>query len=145
MYCSKEDLKGYVLDAYLEKVEELNPGGVARHIETISSEIDLALAQAGYSLPLESIPGLVKRIAAVCSAYLSVSAITSLMDNGSLSGNEWYGLQSLYKKAIADLEAIRKGSLKLFPGDSSTSGGEDNKAAVHSKKALFNSKTWERF
>ena len=94
-YCTTADLQDYVLAAYLAKAEELNAGAAARHIATVTEEIDGALLQAGYSLPLERVPGKLRHIAAVIAAYRTVSNVTSLMSQDTGTGNDWVRLQKI--------------------------------------------------
>lgn len=142
MYCEAGDLKDYVLEAYLAKAEELNPGAGARHIATVAEEIDGALLQAGHSLPLERVPGKLRHIAAVIAAYRTVSNVTSLMSQDTGAGNDWVGLQTLHKQAVADLAAIRAGTLDLFPTNEPE---PDVGIRVSSPPRLFGDDAWRRY
>ena len=113
-YCQATDLKGYVLQNYLDKVEELNPGSVQGHIDQASAEIDEALAQGGYAAPEGGASAALKRICAVMAAWRSIGQITSLMSSEASSNNEWLPLQRLNSRAEKDLDAIRAGKLDPF-------------------------------
>ena len=112
MYCQQTDLTDYVLSAYLDAAEEQTPGIVAKTIANVSAEIDDAL-RARFVLPLETVPGTLTRIAAVTAAYRIVGAITSVMSAENGSNNEWIPLQTQYKQAVKELEAVRSGTLDL--------------------------------
>ncbi len=142
MYCDEDDLKDYVLEAYLTKAEELNSGGAARHIAIVEEEVESALLAGGYHLPLERVPAKLKAIAAIIAAYRTMSNITSVMTQDSGSGNDWVGLQTLYKRAMKDLDDIRTGALQLFPVDDPepVSG-----MSVASKPRHFDEHTWWQF
>jgi len=142
MYCDADDLKDYVLEAYLTKAEELNEGAAERHIANVEEEVESALLQAGYHLPLKRVPGKLNTIAAVIAAYRTVSNITSIMSQDSGSGNDWVGLQTQYKQALKDLDAIRNGTLQLYPVEDPEPVSE---ISVSTKPKLFDEKTWGRF
>ncbi|MEG6551881.1 phage protein Gp36 family protein [Desulfocurvibacter africanus] len=143
MYCRREDLGDYVLQAYLDKVEELSPGLIERTISQVAGEIDGAVLQAGHALPLPRIPHKLAWICAVIAAYRAVGAITTLMESEGSSGNEWLPLQTQYRQAIKDLEAIRDNRLVLFPEVEPKPA--DAGVEVHAPRALFGSETWRRF
>lgn len=142
MYCDADDLRDYVLEAYLTKAEELNPGGAERHIATVEEEVESALLQAGYSLPLERVPGKLKSMAAIIAAYRTVTNITSLMSQDSGTGNDWVGLQTLHKQAIKDLDAIRAGTLQLFPVDDPE---PVTGMSVSTRPKIFGDDVWRKF
>lgn len=112
MYCERADLTAYVLDAYLTAAEEQTSGIVNETMNNVAGEIDDAL-RARFVLPLATVPETLKRIAAIITAYRIVGAITSLMASESGSNNEWIPLQTQYKQAVKDLEAVRTGNLSL--------------------------------
>jgi phage gp36-like protein len=112
MYCQKTDLTGYVLNAYLTAAEEQTPGIVDQTLANVSGEIDDAL-RSRFELPLAEVPGTLTRIAAVMASYRIVGAITSVMASEGGSNNEWIPLQTQYKQAVKDLEAVRSGKLDI--------------------------------
>ncbi len=142
-YCTRENLTDYVLAAYLTKADEMNSGCVERHIAQVAEEIDGALLQGGYSLPLESVPGKVKHIASVMAAYRAIGNITTLMASESTTGNEWIPLQSQYKQALKDLEAIRSGAIQLFPQPEPEP--TKDALAVSTSHRLFGANTWSKY
>ena len=140
-YCDETDLNIYLLSGYLKKIEEINPGSTARHIEQVSAEIDEAL-RANYELPLESAPATLRRICAVIAAWRLVGEITTLMETDASNANEWLPLQTLYRQALKDLEAIRAGR----PGygldvGAPEAGGVD----VSTSERLFTDEVWRKF
>lgn len=143
MYCSRDDLKDHVLDAYLTAAEGKNPGCVERHMGQVSAEIDEALGEAGYNLPLPSVPAKLRHVASVISAWRIVGNITSLMASEGSTGNEWIPLQTQFKQALKDLEAIRTGDVQLFsdPEPVLDRAGIE----VVSEKRRFDHKTWSKF
>jgi len=143
VYCGSDDLKDYVLEAYLAKAEELNPGGAERHLAQVSEEIDGALLQAGHALPLKRVPGKLKQLAAVITAFRVVSNITSLMQDSGTSGNEWLGLQTLHKQAVKDLDSIRSGDLDLFPTVDPEPA--EHGLEVSTQPRIFGDDVWRRF
>lgn len=112
MYCERADLTDYVLEAYLTAAEEQTPGIVAKTIQNVSGEIDDAL-RARFELPLATVPDTLKRIAAVIVSYRVVGGITSLMTSEGGSNNDWIPLQTQYKQAVKDLEAVRAANLDI--------------------------------
>lgn len=112
IYCSRLDLEDYVLRQYLDKVEELNPGVLEKHIGQVSSEIDDVLRHR-YVLPLATVPETIKRIAAVMVCYRSIGAITSLMSTEAASNNQFIYIQNQNKAAEKSLIDIRKGDVDL--------------------------------
>lgn len=143
MYCRREDLGDYVLQAYLDKVEELSPGLIERTIGQVAGEIDGAVLQAGHSLPLPRIPPKLTWICAVVAAYRAVGAITTLMESEGSSGNEWLPLQTQYRQAVKDLEAIRENKLILFPEVAPQPA--DAGVEVQAPARIFGQDTWRRF
>ncbi|MEE4137464.1 MAG: DUF1320 domain-containing protein [Desulforhopalus sp.] len=111
-YCTADDLKEHVLQAYLDKLEELHPGILEKHIAGVSGEIDDVL-RGRYVLPLSTVPETLRRIAAVLACYRSVGDITSLMDTSAATDNQFLYIQDMVKQARKDLELIRKGEIDL--------------------------------
>lgn len=112
MYCAAVDLAEFVLQAYLDKLEELNPGLLIKNIASVSQEIDDVL-RPRYVLPLATVPGTIRRIAAVLVCYRSLGAITSLMDTDAGSDNQFLYIQDMVKQARKDLDLIREGKIDL--------------------------------
>lgn len=140
-YCDASKLTKYVLQAYLNKVEELNPGCVAGHIAGVSAEITEALMQGGYDLPYEqNTSALLTRVCAVMVAYRSIGGITSVISTEASSNNEWIPLQRLNTRAEKDLDLVRAGKLDPFPTVSSGGG-----ISVMAPKPLFGEKIWNLF
>lgn len=141
MYCTIEALKDYLLEQYLAKIDELNPGSTDRHIANVSAEIDEALLQGGFEVPEENTSAMLTRICAVMSAWRSVGEITSLMDTEASTGNEWLPLQRLNTRAEKDLDKVREGKLNPFPSD----GGDDSGIEVSAPERIFTSGKWSKF
>jgi hypothetical protein len=140
-YCDASELTKYVLQAYLDKVDELNPGSVDGHIAGVSAEISEALMQGGYVLPEEqNTSALLTRVCAVMAAYRSIGGITSVISTEASSGNEWIPLQRLNTRAEKDLDLVRAGKLDPFPTESSGGG-----ISVKAPKPIFTGHLWDRF
>jgi hypothetical protein len=141
MYCTIDDLKDYLLEKYLAKIEELNPGSRDRQIANVSAEIDEALLQGGFEVPDENTSAMLTRICAVMCDWRLVGEITSLMDTEASSSNEWIPLQRLNSRAEKDLDAIRQGRLDPFPSRS----GSNDEVLVSAPDAIFTDDTWRKF
>jgi len=141
MYCTSDDLKDYLLEQYLAKIEELKPGSSDRHIANVSAEIDEALLQGGFEVPEENTSAMLTRISAVMCDWRLVGEITSLMDTEASSANEWLPLQKLYLRAEKDLDKIREGKLNPFPSD----GGDDSGIEVSAPDRIFTADKWGKF
>jgi phage gp36-like protein len=140
-YCEGTDLNDYLYQEYLDKIEQLSPGSALRHISQVSAEIDDSL-RAVCTLPLASIPATVRRICAVIVCWRLVGEITTLMDTEASSGNEWIPLQTLYKQAVKDLEAIREGKPGYGLDDKEPeAGGVD----VLAPDRMFTEEMWSKF
>jgi phage gp36-like protein len=140
-YCEAADLNTYLLQAYLARIEEINPGSTARQIAQVSAEIDEAL-RANHDLPLHSVPATVRRICAVVAAWRLVGEITSLMDTEASSGNEWVPLQGLYRQALKDLDSIREGKPGYGLDDRAPEAGGVDVAA---QDRMFTEDLWGKF
>jgi phage gp36-like protein len=140
-YCEEADLNTYLLQAYLARIEEINPGSTARQIAQVSAEIDEAL-RANHDLPLHSVPATVRRICAVVAAWRLVGEITSLMDTEASSGNEWVPLQGLYRQALKDLDSIREGKPGYGLDDRAPEAGGVDVAA---QDRMFTEDLWGKF
>lgn len=141
MYCDRADLTDYVLEAYLTAAEEQTPGIVAKTIGNVSGEIDDAL-RARFELPLTTVPGTLKRIAAVIVSYRVVGGITSLMTAEGGSNNDWVPLQTLYKQAIKDLEAIRDAKLNIGLKELGQETRTDDSLIIKTRKPTINMRGW---
>ena len=69
LYCTESDLKDYILAAYLDKLEEINPGVCSRTLENVSAEILEAIYQGSHTIPETGSSAMLKRICAVMTAY----------------------------------------------------------------------------
>ena len=141
-YCTADDLKEYLLQAYLDKIEEINPGTVSRTLGNVSGEITEAILQGGYAVPDTPSSELLKRICAVTTAYRCVGDITSLMDSEAGSGNEWIPLQRQFDLAQKDLDKIRSGNLDPFPASDDAG---DIGISVSAPTPKFGAELWEKF
>jgi phage gp36-like protein len=112
LLCTVDDLKDYLLAAFLEACEQQNPGLAERTITAVSGEVT-DLLRRRYPLPWPEVPALVRYIAAVIAAYRTAEAITTLVDSEGKTENEWIPLQSEWKRATALLEKLATGKLKL--------------------------------
>lgn len=139
-YCDVSELAKYVLQAYLDKVEELNPGSVDAHITGVSGEITEALIQGGFEVPSVNSSALLTRICAVMAAYRSIGGITSVISSEASNSNEWLPLQRLAARAEKDIDSVRAGKLDPFP-DADTGGG----ISVSAPKPLFPDRVWKLF
>lgn len=139
-YCTSSDLGDYILQGYLDKVEEIDPGSIDRILKKVCAEAREACLQGGYE-PSE--PGtssaLLKRVCAVITSYRSVSKITSLVDTEASSGNEWLPLQKQFNQAQKDLDKIREGKLNPWP-ETEASG-----ISVCAPSPMFGPDRWEQF
>lgn len=141
MYCDRDDLTEYVLEAYLLAADEQTPGIVEKTLQNVSGEIDDAL-RARFILPLSITPDTIKRIAAILSAYRVIGAITSLMTAEGGSSNDWIPLQTQYKQAIRDLEAIRDGKLSIGLEEQGEEVREDESLIVVTRKPSIDMGGW---
>lgn len=139
-YCDVSELTKYVLQAYLDKVDELNPGSVSAHITGVSGEITEALMQGGFEVPAVNSSAILTRICAVMSAYRSIGGITSVISTEASSSNEWLPLQRLNTRAEKDLDSVRAGKLNPFPGE-----GTDSGISVSAPKPMFPDRLWEMY
>ncbi|MGE4297532.1 MAG: phage protein Gp36 family protein [Desulfovibrionaceae bacterium] len=144
MYCQPTDCAAYVLQAYLDKIEEKAPGCLAGHIDRVSDEIDEALAQGGYAVPSDRVSATLVRICAVMAAWRAVGQITSLMASAATSQNEWLPLQSLHSRAQKDLDLIRAGKLDPFP-ETVTVAEDNGGIVVSAPRRQFDDDVWGRF
>lgn len=145
MYCAPEELKQYVFQKYLDKIEQLEPGIIAGHISGVCAEIDDAL-RPRFVLPLANPPETVRRIARVLAAYRCVGSITSLMKTEASSENVWLPLQTQYKQAVKQLETIAGGKMDLgleALGNEPDDGGTG--IAVSSRPGQFDTVFWSKF
>lgn len=144
-FCSQTDLSEYLLAAYTDKIEEINPGTLGRHIAQASGEITEALLQGGFAVPDENTSATLKRICAVFTCWRSVGDITSLMDTEASSANEWLPLQTLYKQCVKELEQIRAGRLDPFPSADDDPDISKNEMLASSPARIFTDEEWDGF
>ena len=143
-YCDVSDLSRWVLQAYLDKVEELNPGLLQGAIDGVSAEIDDVLRKY-YTLPLSTVPETVKRICAVLACYRCLGAITSLMDTEAQANNEYVYIQGQAKQAQKDLDAIRDGKVDLELEKIGVTSSSPDEIEVIAGSKLFGPDTWGKF
>lgn len=141
LYCTEGDLADYILQAYLDKINEINPGVVARMLAGVSAEIREVCMSGGYDAGVDGVESaLLKRICAVCTAYRCVGDITTLMDTEASSGNEWIPLQKQFDCAQKELSQIREGKLDPWPCEA-----EDAGISVAAPMPIFGKQMWEKF
>jgi phage gp36-like protein len=132
-----DDLKDYLLAAFLDACEQQNPGLAERTVAAVSGEVTDMLRRR-YPLPWPQVPALVRYIAAVIAAYRTAEAITTLVNTEDKTENEWIPLQNEWKRATAMLEKIATGKLKLpLAMEEDEEGLEDPEVAVVSPPPLF--------
>lgn len=141
MYCNQTDLTEYVLEAYLTAAEEQTPGIVEKTLANVAGEIDDAL-RARFMLPLFSVPSTLKRIASVLASYRIVGGITSVISSEAGSNNEWIPLQTQYKQAVKDLEAVRTGSLNIGLVERGETQRSDDSMIVVTRKKVLDMEGW---
>jgi len=141
VYCERDDLTDYVVEGYISAADDQTPGIVERTLQNVAVEIDDAL-RARFELPLIKVPGTIKRIAAVISSYRIVGGITSLMASEGGSNNDWIPLQTQYKQAVKDLEAIREGKMSLGLDELGEEPRSDDSLIVITKKPAIDMKGW---
>jgi Mu-like prophage protein gp36 len=145
MYCTPEDLKKYLYEKYLAKIEELSPGMAQSHIAGVCAEIDDAL-RPRFRLPLVNAPETIRRIAAVKAAFRCVGSITTMMNTEAASSNEWIPLQIQYKEVCKQLEEIAAG--KMDVGLEALGNEPDDLCSgivTKGGKQRFGEKFWKRF
>lgn len=134
--CSPADLRDLLLEDYLAACEAKNPGLTGRTIEAVSGEVRDMLAYR-YPQPWAKVPGIVRYIASVISAYRVAEAITSLVDSESSADNQWIPLQKQWKYCTGLLEDIKNGKTKLDDLEEAHKDREDPSVAVVAPKPLF--------
>jgi phage gp36-like protein len=110
--CTLDDLKDFLLVAFLDACEAQNPGLAQRTITAVSGEVT-DLLRRRYPLPWPEVPALVRYIAAVIAAYRTAEAVTTLVNTEGSTENEWIPLQTEWKRATEMLEKLSTGKLKL--------------------------------
>jgi phage gp36-like protein len=143
-YCVVAELSDYVLQAYLDKLEELNPGILQKHIDGVSAEIDDVL-RSRFQLPLQSVPETLARICTVMAAYRAVGSITSLMQSEGGSSNEWLPLQTMHKQALKDLADIRDGKIDLGLEELGEVTIEADTVETTAPARIFDDDAWSKF
>lgn len=137
--CSADNLRDLLLEDYLAACEAKNPGLTGRTIEAVSGEVRDMLAWR-YPQPWPKVPGIVRYIAAVISAYRVVEAITSLVDSEGSIENQWIPLQRQWKYCTGLLEDIKNGKTKLDDLEEAHPDREDPSVAVVAPKPFFDLK-----
>ncbi len=138
-YATPTDVAAYLLQDYIDAVEERIPGTVSHHLDAVSAEIDDQL-RSRYAVPLSPVPALVTRICAVMAAWRVVGNLTSLVETEASTENEWLPLQRQLSQAQKDLEAIREGKILLDCADADGGG-----IAVVAPALRFGPDSWGRF
>lgn len=138
--CTRDQICDLLMEAYVLKAEEFNPGLVGRTITAVSGEV-LDTLSYRYPQPWPQVPHLVSHIAAVFSAYRVVKAITSLVSSEGSQDNEWIPLQQEWKQCTAQLDDLAKGKLKL-PFEEDFRDREDPETVVISDPKIFD---WKGF
>lgn len=140
LYCDESELNKYVLQAYLDKVEELYPGSIAEHLQSVSDEISETILQGGYTFPNFNTSPVLKKHCAVIVCWRSVGEITSLMSTESNKDNIWIPLQNNHNRALEYLTAIRNGELNPFPD-------LDNGSSIifSSPDQIFTEELWSKY
>ena len=102
-YCTGADLSEILLQAYLDKAEELSPGIIARAVSSANAKVEDALRPV-YVLPLATVPDTLRQISATLAAHQVVGAITSLLNESDFA----YLLDQV-REARKRLDRIRDG------------------------------------
>jgi phage gp36-like protein len=135
--CTLDDLKDFLLAAFLEACEAQNPGLAGRTITAVSGEVT-DLLRRRYPLPWPEVPALVRYIVAVIAAYRTAEAVTTLVSTEGSTDNEWIPLQKEWRRATEMLEKISTGKLKLpLTMADDADDYEDPTVAVVTGKPLF--------
>ncbi|MDR1398108.1 MAG: DUF1320 domain-containing protein [Desulfarculales bacterium] len=135
--CTTDNLKDYLLAAFLDACEQQNPGLAERTIAAVSGEI-LDMLSRRYPLPWPMVPALVRYIAAVMAAYRTAEAVTTLVSSEASTDNEWIPLQKEWKRATEMLEKLATGKLKLsLDAAEDADDYEDPSVAVVTGKPIF--------
>ncbi|MDH3975526.1 MAG: DUF1320 domain-containing protein [Deltaproteobacteria bacterium] len=103
LYCDAGDMTDHVLQAYIDKANELNAGADNRAISSVSGEIDDAL-RPWYELPLSTVPETLKVLCAVLSAWRVIAPIASLMNE-----QEFKHIKEAERVQREKLKSIAKG------------------------------------
>lgn len=137
--CTVDDLKDYLLPAFITACEAQNPGICERTIKAVSGEI-MDMVANRFNLE-QGIPPLLKYIASVIAAYRTAGAITTLVNTEGTTDNEWLPLQKEWKRATDLLDKLAAGKLSLANKDEINSQAEDNgMLAIITAKPLFDFK-----
>lgn len=113
--CTIDDLKDYLLPAFITACEEQNPGICERTIKAVSGEImDMVANRFNAN---KGIPPLIKYIASVIAAYRTAGAITTLINTEGATDNEWLPLQKEWKRATDLLDKLALGKITLAHKD----------------------------
>jgi phage gp36-like protein len=132
-----DDLKDFLLAAFLDACEAQNPGLAERNVTAVSGEVT-DLLRRRYPLPWPEVPALVRYIVAVIAAYRTAEAITTLVNTEGTTDNEWIPLQKEWKRATEMLEKLSTGKLKLSLATADDADEyEDPTVAVVTGKPVF--------
>ncbi len=143
-YCTVADLSEFLLQAYLDKTEELTPGVCQKHVDQVSAEIDDAL-RPRFALPLQAVPGTLRRIAQAIAAYRIVGAMTSVMDDYSGTDNDHAYLQDMAKESRRQLSEIASGKLDLGLEVLGEETVDDSGIQVKTSDRNFDDDVWGNF
>lgn len=135
LLCDRAALVDMLHVNYIEACEKQNPDLVERTLAAVSEEI-LDMLACRYPQPWPHVPGLVRYMAAVLSAYRVVEAITSLVSSEAGTDNEWIPLQKQWKYCTDLLADLAAGKAKLsLP--TSQPDREEASVAVFSREPVF--------
>lgn len=138
-FCTREQITDLLLEAYVDKCEEINPGIVERTITAVTGEVT-GLLMARYPQPWPYVPKIVGYVVSVIAAYRIVQGITSLVSTEAASENEWLPLQKQWKYCTGLLDDWVKERARLeFAGQNER---EDAGIAVVSPPKTF---TWRGY
>lgn len=138
-YCTATKLAEFVLQGYLDKAEEKNPGILAQSIETVSGEID-DLLRPIYVLPLSAVPPTLEKIAAVLASYRAVGSITSVLNEA-----EFLYIRDEAKKAEKTLREIAAGSLDIGLTELGAEPAGESGLQVKSPPVIFDDETMGKY
>lgn len=142
MYCTLEDIKGHVPDRRLiELTDDLNPndeGSIVEEVvgKAISEACTLIDAYIGkrYSLPLPSVPPVLRMIAVDLTIYNLYERLTEM--------NITDGMKLRYNNAVALLKQIASGDLPLgLPEPEGPTQGFSVSSMVAGGPAIFTMET----
>jgi len=139
MYCHRDDLTEYLLQAYLDKAEEIAPGIIDRCVAAANGRVEDAL-RSKFVLPLGAVPDTLRQIAAALAAHGVVGAVTTLLNEA-----EFMFLLDQVREARAALKRIVDGKDDIGLERLGAEPVADTGIEVHAPTPLFGSDTWRRF